>query len=233
MKKLSCLSFALGIFVAWTSNTVAYAQQPHLPASNQNNGNVSQQQSNSSIGNQNYATASPSSSTQSQNTQTPRFGIVNAKRCLEESKLGKQERANIEKMKQQMQSVLQEKERILDEVESKLDDEDYMDSVSDETASELKRKKREMRAEGMKLQSEYMRTLEQAYAKMIENLIDVINKASTQLAKDPANGQLIDAIFTNEACTFYSPRLDVSDQIIAKMNAIYDGEQKDHAPKSR
>ena len=37
-----------------------------------------------------------------------------------------------------MESILQEKEKTLEEIESKLNDDDYMDSVSDEAANELK-----------------------------------------------------------------------------------------------
>lgn len=161
------------------------------------------------------------------------IGIVNTKKCLEESKLGKQEQANFEKMKQQMESVLQEKERTLEEIETKLNDDDYMDSITEETANELKRKKRTIRNEGMQLQSQYMQTLQQANLKIVQKLTDTISKASAQVAQDPATGQQLEIIFTDEACTYYSPRLDVSDKVIAKMNAIFDAEQKDNSSKSR
>jgi outer membrane protein len=152
---------------------------------------------------------------------------------LEESKLGKQEQANFERMKQQMESVLQEKERALEDIESKLNDDDYMDSISDEAASELKRKRRTIRNEGMQLQSQYMQTLQQTNVKIIQKLTDVIGKASAQVAKDSSNGQPVDVVFTDEACTYYSPRLDVSDRVVAKMNAIYDAEQRENASKPR
>ena len=80
--------------------------------------------------------------------QTLRVGIVNTKKCLEESKLGKQEQANFEKMKNQMESVLQEKEKALEDVDLKLNDDDYMDSISEEAANELRRKKRTIRGDG-------------------------------------------------------------------------------------
>lgn len=162
-----------------------------------------------------------------------RIGIVNTKKCLEESKLGKQEQANFEKMKQQMETVLQEKEKALEDLESKLNDDDYMDSISDEAASELKRKKRVIRNEGMQLQNQYMQTLQQANVKVIQRLTEVIGKASAEVAKDTSNGQPVDVIFTDEACTYFAKTLDISDRIVAKMNAMYDAEQKDNASKSR
>lgn len=224
MKKLSYYSFGLGSLFAWTLNMMAYAQQPSYST-----GNTALQQPSSVIGNP----SDPSSQFSNQNSQTLRIGIVNTKRCLEESKLGKQEQANFEKMKQQMEAVLQEKERTLEDIESKLNDDDYMDSISDEAASELKRQKRVIRNEGMQLQSQYMQALQQANVKVIQKLTDVIGKASAQVTKDVSNGQPIDVIFTDEACTFYSPRLDVSERVVAKMNAMYDAEQKDNASRPR
>lgn len=165
-----------------------------------------------------------------QNGPTLRIGIVNTKKCFDESKFGKQEQQNFEKMKNQMENVLKDKEMALEELESKLNDDDYMDSVSDETENELKRKRRSIRNEGMQLQSQYMQTLQKANLSVIQKLADSIAKASAQVAQDPANG--LDVIFSDEACTFYLPRLDVSDRIIAKMNAMFDAEQKDNATKS-
>lgn len=164
--------------------------------------------------------------------QSLRVGVVNTKKCLEQSKLGKQEQANFEKMKTQMETILQEKEKALEEVESKLNDDDYMDSVSEETASTLKNKRRSIRNEGMQLQSQYMQTLQQANMKIIQKLTEVIGKASAQVAQDTAAGEPVDVILTDEACTYYTPRFDVSDRIIVKMDAIFDAEQKESASKS-
>lgn len=202
MRNLRHWFLGLGTAVALTLSLKAYAQQPTNPQNN-------------------FAAG-----------QSFRIGIVNTKRCLEESKLGKQEQANFEKMKQQMEKVLQEKERVLEDIELKLNDEDYMDSVSEEVASELKRKKRSIRNEGMQLQSQYMQTLQQANLKIVQRLTDAIARASTQVAQDTTTGQPLDVIFTDEACTFYAPRLDVSERIIVKMNAIFDAEPKDNAPRA-
>ncbi len=179
-----------------------------------------------------YVSAQPQSNPNPSVGQHPlRIGIVNTKKCLDESKLGKQEQANFEKMKSQMESVLQDKERALEDIESKLNDEDYMDSISDEAASELKRKKRTIQKDGMQLQQQYMQTLQQANVRIVQKLTEVISKASAQVAKDSSGGPAVDVIFTDEACTFYAPALDVSDRIIAKMNAIYDAEQKESSAK--
>lgn len=214
MKKLFINTFGIGSLFAWTLSTMCFAQQPQAMQQQ------AQQQQPNYAQNQNSA-------------QSLRIGTVNTKKCLEESKLGKQEQSNFEKMKQQMESVLQEKERELEDVESKLNDDDYMDSISDEAASELKRKRRSIRSDGAQLQSQYMQTLQQANMKIIQKLTDYIAKASAAVAKDSSSGPQIDIIFTDEASTYYTPRLDVSDRVIAKMNMMYDTEQKDNASKPR
>lgn len=222
MKKIFYCSFGLGTLMACCISMMAYAQQPNYSTGN---ATVSQQP--------NSASNSMNVAAPNQNFQSLRIGIVNTKKCLEESKLGKLEQANFEKMKQQMESVLQEKEKALEEIESKLNDDDYMDSISDDAASELKRKKRNIRNDGMQLQNQYMQSLQQANVKIIQKLTETIAKASAQVAKDASNGQPIDVIFTDEACTFYSPHLDVSDRVVIKMNSIFDAEQKDQASKAR
>lgn len=209
MNKLLNRSFGFTLLFFALSAFAAMAQQPNF-----------QQETSSS------------SSYQASKADHPlRIGFVNSKKCLEESKLGKQEQSNFEKMKKQMESTLQEKERELEEIESKLEDDDYMDSVSDEVASELKRKKRTIRTEGMQLQNQYMQTLQQANVKIFQKLADAIAKASAQVAN--AAGQQIDAVYTDEATTYFAPHLDVTKDIIAAMNANFDAEQKSNASKPR
>lgn len=205
MKNFRHLFVCLGTVVACTMSLSCFAQQA------------------------NYSAATPQFSSVS--GQSLRIGIVNTKKCLEESKLGKQEQGNFEKMKQQMESVLQEKERALEEIETKLNDEDYMDSISAEVEADLKRKRRSIRQDGLQLQNQYLQTLQQANVKIVQKITDAISKASNQVAKESAsNGDAgLDAIFTDEACTFYNPKLDVTDRVVAKMNQLFETEAKDRS----
>ncbi len=164
-----------------------------------------------------------------------RIGIVDTKKCLEQSKLGKQELANIEKMRNQMESVLQEKGKTIEDIENKLNDEDYMDSISSEAEVELKRKKRTLLKEGSELQAQYMQTLEHARSKTIQKMTEAINKASTQIAQESVNSSEppLSAIFSDEACTYYVPSLDVTNKVVAKMDQAFDMEQTENQNKNR
>lgn len=204
MKNFNPLFISLGLTFTCFFSQMAFAQYP--PA-------------NVSVNNSNSAALS----------QSFKVGVVNTKRCLEDSKLGKQEQANFEKMKSQMESVLHEKEKTLEELESKLNDDDYVDSISEEAASELKRQRRTIRNEGMQLQNQYMQTLQQANAKVVQKLTDVISKASAQVAQE----SLFDVILTDEACTYFSKKFDVSEQIVTKMDILFEAEQKESLPKTR
>lgn len=195
MKKLNLLSFGLMLLIASSWHRIATAEEASSS----------------------YSSYLPG--------KTVRIGIVNTKKCLEESKLGKQKQANFDKMKKQMESVLKEKEQTLEEVESKLNDDDYMDSISDEAANELKQKRRSIRNEGMQLQNQYIQTLQQTSLKDSQKLTESIGKASKEVAQESlTSGQPIDVIFTDEACTYYNASLDVSEKVISKMNALFDAE---------
>ena len=157
-----------------------------------------------------------------------KIAVVNTKKCLEESKKGKQEQANFEKMKSQMENVLQEKEKGLEDIESKLNDEDYVDSISSEAEADLKRKRRTLRQEAMQLQSQYMQTLQQANYKIIQNLAETINKASSEVAKKDG----YDLVLNDEATSYYNHDLDISEKIVTEMNTIFETESKE-APKAK
>lgn len=165
--------------------------------------------------------------------QTLRIGIVNTSKCLEESKLGKQERANLEKMEKQMEATLKEKQEALEDVERKLEEDEEMDGILDEEeVQKLKNKKRKIRTEGAQMQQQYMQTLQQARFKIMQKVTETIGKASALVAQDVTSGQPVDVIFTDEACTYFAPHLDLSEKVIAKMNTMFDNEQKENASKS-
>lgn len=156
-----------------------------------------------------------------------RIGVVNTKKCLEESKLAKQEQVNFEKLKKQMESVLQEKEKALESIDAKLNDEDWLESgVSEERISEERRKRKALREEGMQLQQQYMQTLQQVNAKSVDKLTAAIAKASAQVAEEGVDGQFDDVILTDEACLYYAKKFDRTIPVINRLNASFDAESK-------
>ena len=85
---------------------------------------------------------------------------VDFKECVEGSKLGKQEQSTFENLKKQMEKALEEQEKTLTDLATKLNDTDYLDSLTPEAETELKRKFRALNQEMNQVQSQYYQTLQ-------------------------------------------------------------------------
>lgn len=152
-----------------------------------------------------------------------KIGVVNFKRIVENSKYGKEEQAQFEKLKKQMEAVLEEKDKTLNEIAAKLDDPDYTDSLSPEAENELKHKFRSGSQELGQIQGQYYQALSQANTKILQKLSDIVTEASNQVAKE----QKLDLILSEESTFFFSPTLDISHQVIAAMDVMFDKEAKE------
>lgn len=148
--------------------------------------------------------------------------MLNFKNCVESSKIGKQEQSSFEALKKQMESLLDEKEKALAEIDDKMRDPDYLDSLSPEAETELKRKFRALNGEINEMQNQYYQTLQQTNFKVIQKLTDTVHEAANAVAKE--NGY--DLVLSEETCFFCKPDLDVSQQIIAEMDKNFDKQEK-------
>lgn len=151
-----------------------------------------------------------------------RIRYINFKSCVEKSKLGKQEQANFESLKKQMETMLSEKEKTLNEMADKLNDPDYLDSLSPDAETELKRKFRTLSQEASQQQSQYLQTLQQANFKILEKLDDLICKAAERVATK--NG--FNVINDDDETYYYDKDLNISNEIISVMDEIFEKESK-------
>ncbi len=176
-------------------------------------------QSSSNYGNQSF----------NQNSnQALKIAVVNFKKCVEQSKIGKQEQTTFEALKKQMESVLGEKEKSLNEMATKFNDADYLDSLSPEAETDLKRKFRQQNQELAQLQNQYMQSLQQTNFKVIQKLNEMVTKTATTLA----NNEKLDIVLNEESAFFYTSPLDYTDRIISILDRDFDSEQaKENAEK--
>lgn len=149
--------------------------------------------------------------------------LVNFKTCVEKSKLGKQEQASFEALKKQMETMLGEKEKTLNEMADKLNDPDYLDSLSPEAETELKRKFRTLSQEASQQQSQYYQAIQQANYKILDKLADVITQASETVAKKYGYHM----VMNEEGAYYYDKELDISDDIVSVMDELFDKEAKE------
>lgn len=163
--------------------------------------------------------ATPALTSQSP-SQSVKVSIVNFKTCVEQSKSGKQEQASFDALKKKMESTLEEKEKTLTEIANKLEDPDYVDSLSPEAETEMKRKFRGLNQELSQLQNQYMQALNQTNVKVIQKLNELISKASATYAQQ----NNIDAVLNSEGAFYNSPALDISKEIIIIMDQQFEKE---------
>jgi outer membrane protein len=147
-------------------------------------------------------------------------GFANFKNIVEQSKLGKKEQATFDGMKKQMESILGEKEKGLNEMAAKFNDTDFLDSLSPEAETELKRKFRAQSQEYSQQQNQYYQSLQQANYKILEKLADYVSKAAAEVAKE----NKLDVIYNQEGTFYHNSDFDVSSLIVAKLDALFDKE---------
>ncbi|WP_082198763.1 OmpH family outer membrane protein [Chlamydia suis] len=111
-------------------------------------------------------------------SSTSTIGIVNLRRCLEESALGKKEAAEFEKMKKQFSNSMGKMEEELSSIYSKLQDDDYMEGLSESAATELRKKFEELSAEYNTAQGQYYQILNQSNLKRMQKIMEEVKKAS-------------------------------------------------------
>lgn len=150
-------------------------------------------------------------------TQSLNIRYVDFKKCIETSKLGQEEKAQFETLKRKMESTLEEKQKELNTIANKLNDPDYLDSLSPEAETDLKRKGRALSQELAEMENQSYQMLNQTNFKVIQKLTQAVSEASKVVAKR----EKIDVILNEESCFFESAKLDITDSIVAEMDTTF------------
>lgn len=157
---------------------------------------------------------------------TPAAGIniryVNFKECVETSEMGKVEQSQFDAMKKQMEASLEGKEKEMNALAEKLNDGDYLDSISAEAETDLKRKFRTLNQEIGTVQQQYYQTLQQANYKVIQKMQEAVASASNAVAK----AESIDMIVNEDVCFHKNSNLDITKNVVAEMNKTYKKDTK-------
>lgn len=150
------------------------------------------------------------------------LGVVNFGTCITDSKLGKQEQAAFEAMKNQMTALVEDTEKQLTELSAKFNDPEYLDGLSPEAEEEMKNKFRVLNEDMGRYQNQYYQVLNQANMKIIQTLSGSINSASEKIAKE----KKLAAVVNKDACFFYAPALDITSNVIAEMDKNFEVDSK-------
>lgn len=145
---------------------------------------------------------------------TIKVGVVDFKTCVDNSKLGKQEQASFETMKNQMEAVALEKEKVLEELAGKLNNPDELDLMSPEAEVELKRKFRALSQEMGQIQNQFYQTLSQANMKIVQKISEEVSKASEKVAKRLG----FDLVLNDETCFYCNSAINISSLVVKEMD---------------
>lgn len=147
---------------------------------------------------------------------------VNFKECVETSEMGKAEQVQFEALRKQMETAMEAKEKELTALSEKLNDTDYLDSISAEAETDMKRKFRALNQEMGGMQQQFSQTLQQANYKVIQKMQEAVAGASNAVAK----AENIDLIVTEDVCFHKNANLDITKTIVAELNKSYKKETK-------
>jgi len=139
---------------------------------------------------------------------------------MTESKMGKQEQASFESLKDQMSSLLEDTEKQLNELTSKFNDPEYMDGLSPDGEEELKTKFQMLNEEMSRYQNQYYQVLNQANTKVVQSMSSRIQEAAEKVAKS----RKLSMVINKEACFFYTSGLDVTNFVIAELDRTFETE---------
>lgn len=155
----------------------------------------------------------------------PSIGVVNFADCVTDSKLGKQEQSSFDSLKKQMSTMLEDTEKQLNDIAAKFNDPEYLDGLSPEAEDELKNKFRMLSEEMNRYQNQYYQVLNQANMRIVQTISGGINSAAEKVAKD----KKLTVVVNKDACFYYSPTLDVTNQVVSEMDKNFDQEAKKQA----
>ncbi len=149
------------------------------------------------------------------------IGTVNARRCVEQSKLGQAEQSQFNQLQKQLEQGVENKEKEINELKPKLNNE-YLDTLTPDAERQLKERFGQLQQEHQELYYNMSMMLNKANYELMQKLLEKIQEAS----KTVANTKKIDLIINDEACFFKNDALDVSSDVITELDKSFAAQKK-------
>lgn len=146
------------------------------------------------------------------------IGVVNFKRCVEDSKYGKFQRQSFEGMRKEMESNLEKKEKKLQEIVKNFDNPDYVDGLSPEAEEKAKDEYRSISQDLAQMQQQYYQMLSQVNQKALMVLADEVATSSREVAGKKG----LSVVLNDEGCFYYAESYDISADVVKAMDQHYD-----------
>lgn len=148
--------------------------------------------------------------------------VVNFSTCITNSKYGKKEQENFENLRKQLSALIDDTEKELKDISAKFEDSEYLDSLSPKAEEELKARFQTLNEDLSRYQGQFYQVMQQANMQLIHKMSSQIARASEKVAKD----KKIDYVINKEACFYFRPDLELTQQVIAEMDKNFDLDAK-------
>lgn len=146
------------------------------------------------------------------------IGVVNFKRCVEESKYGKYQRQSFEGMRKEMESNLEKKEKKLQEIVRNFDNPDYVDGLSPEAETKAKAEYQSISQDIAQMQQQYYQMLSQVNQKALLSLADEVASSSREVAGMKG----LSVVLNDEGCFYFAEPYDISQDVVKIMDQHFD-----------
>ena len=147
--------------------------------------------------------------------------VVNFSQCITDSKYGKYEQEQLEKIKGQWSTLIEGTEKELKELSEKFEDQDYLDGLSPEAEEEMKTKYRSLNEDMNKYQNQLYQVLNQANYFFIQKMSNNISQAAEMVAKE----KKLDVVLNKEACFYCNPDMEVTSLVISEMDKTFENQK--------
>ncbi|MBF8262568.1 MAG: Skp-like protein [Parachlamydiales bacterium] len=148
--------------------------------------------------------------------------VVNFSTCITNSKYGKKEQENFESLRKQLSSLIDDTEKELKDLSAKFEDSEYLDSLSPKAEEEMKARFQTLNEDLSRYQGQFYQVMQQAQMQLVHKMSAQITRASEKVAKD----KKLDYVINKEACFYYRPDLELTQQVISEMDKNFDVDSK-------
>ncbi len=149
-------------------------------------------------------------------------GIVNFTTCITDSKYGQKEQENFEGIRKQLSAMIEDTEKELKEIADRFGDTEYLDSLSPKAEEELKARYQNLNEDLSRYQGQFYQIMQQANMQLVQKMSGQIARASEKVAETEG----LSYVINREACFYYKPELDKTEQVINEMDKNFEIETK-------
>jgi len=150
-------------------------------------------------------------------------GIVNFQACVSETKVAQEKQKELEGLEKQFRVRIDEIQKRCKEIDEKLGNEAYIDSISAEAEENLKNERQAEVQKLMSAQNEFQQIMQQQQMAFQQSFVLSLSDAAKQVAKERGHSFVI----SKDACLFYDDKLDMTKDVVAKVNAVYDAQKQE------